>query len=86
MRVIMHLMLQSEPIVHENVKNAYQKGDLYCVMFENSDLGVYKYPIANIFRILEIGRKESTVDAFRETDAFKEFQKSCQNNYSKVRL
>jgi hypothetical protein len=40
----------SEPITHK-AKNTYQKGDLFCVY--TTDGKVYKYPISNIFRIVE---------------------------------
>lgn len=42
---------QSAPIIRENVKNAYTKGDLYCVMDEDGN--VWKVPLANIFYIYE---------------------------------
>lgn len=45
------LQLSSEPIVHEDCVNSYTKGDLFCVYTKNER--VYKYPIANIFSILE---------------------------------
>ncbi len=52
MRVEIHLKLQSQPMVCENVRNAYQKGNLYCVMYE--DKTVDKFPIEDIFRIREV--------------------------------
>jgi len=52
MRVYVHLYTQSEPVVIENVRNCYQKGDLYCVM--QNDLTVSKFPLQHIFRIKEI--------------------------------
>ena len=41
----------SQPIVHKNVLNTYQKGSLWCVYAE--DELVYKYHIVNIRRIVE---------------------------------
>lgn len=41
----------SQPIIYPYVVNAYQKGDFYCIY---DGLKVYKYPIANIWRVVEI--------------------------------
>lgn len=51
MIVEIHTLLQSQPVVIEKVRNAYQKGSLYCVM--TMDLNVSKFPIEHIFRIVE---------------------------------
>lgn len=51
MTVTIHLKEQSHPIVYESVKNAYEKGSFYCVYLSNGT--VYKYPIADIFRVIE---------------------------------
>ena len=51
MKVEVHNLDQSSPIKMDNVRNTYQKGDLYCVMLD--DLTVYKFPIRHIFRIKE---------------------------------
>lgn len=56
MKVNVHLYSQSQPVVLEEVVNAYQKGDLYCVL--KSDGSVYKFPLIHIFRIKEIGSYE----------------------------
>ncbi|MBI2064032.1 MAG: hypothetical protein HYT65_03525 [Candidatus Yanofskybacteria bacterium] len=53
MEVRVHLYTQSEPVVMTDVRNAYQKGDLYCVML-NDGKTVYKFPLQHIFRIKEI--------------------------------
>jgi hypothetical protein len=50
--VSIQLKESSEPIVHEHVKNTYQKGRFYCVYCDVEQ--VYKYPIANIWRVLEV--------------------------------
>ena len=50
-RVGIHLHLQSNPIVVIDVVNAYEKGSFYCVYTE--DGRVQKYPIANIWRVVE---------------------------------
>ncbi len=49
-KVQVQLRETSQPIHHNEVTNTYQKGDLYCVQVGDV---VYKYPIANIWRILE---------------------------------
>ena len=49
--VIVHLKTQSQPIEHNEVVNTYQKGDLYIVYTSNEKS--YKYPIADIFRVIE---------------------------------
>ena len=51
MNVILHLYTQSKPIYFKGVSNAYQKGDLYCVLLENGD--VHKFPLIHIFRTVE---------------------------------
>ena len=58
MTVEVHLYAQSQPVIISNVRNTYQKGDLYCVMLLNGpevgrENGVYKFPIQHIFRIKE---------------------------------
>ena len=50
-KVIVHLKTQSQPITHENVINTYQKGDMFCVYVEGEI--VYKYPVADLFRVKE---------------------------------
>ena len=51
MRVEIYLKETSKRIEFDNVKNAYTKGDLYCV--QTKDDWVYKYPLANIFNVRE---------------------------------
>ena len=53
MEVRAHLYTQSEPVVMTSVRNAYQKGDFYCVML-NDGKTVYKFPLQHIFRITEL--------------------------------
>ena len=44
----------SQPIIYENVLNAYTKGPMYCVLFEKDGKRVtHKYPQCSIFRIIE---------------------------------
>ena len=50
-KVEVHLKHQSEPVVCENVRNTYQKGDLFCVMYVTGM--VDKFPIRDIFRVRE---------------------------------
>jgi len=33
MKVLVHLKETSQPLIYEDVINAYQKGDFYCVMY-----------------------------------------------------
>lgn len=51
MTVFIHLYAQAMPIVIEDVRNTYQKGDMYCVM--GNDRSVTKFPIMHIFRVKE---------------------------------
>ncbi len=53
MEVQVHLYTQSKPVVMIDVRNAYQKGDLYCIML-NDGMTVYKFPLQHIFRIKEV--------------------------------
>lgn len=51
MKIEVQLYTQSHPIEINNVRNAYTKGSLYCVMLTNGT--VYKFPLEHIFRIKE---------------------------------
>ena len=51
MKVEVHLISQSKPILHEGIVNAYIKSGMYCLLF--TDNKVYKYPMINIFRVVE---------------------------------
>lgn len=58
MTVEIHLYSQSQPIVIQNVRNTYQKGDFYCVMLLDGPQvgqhnGVQKFPLQHIFRVKE---------------------------------
>lgn len=61
MIVIVHLYLQSEPITITNVRNACQKGSLYCVLL-NDRKTVRKWPIEHIFEVKELSGEISQVD------------------------
>jgi len=50
-KVTVHIMLQAHPILHAMCRNTYQKGDMFCVLTDDDE--VFKYPIANIFRVVE---------------------------------
>lgn len=52
MKSQVHLISQSKPIEHKDVVNVYIKNGMYCLLFE--DKKVYKYPMVNIFRVIEI--------------------------------
>ena len=58
MRVAVHLYSQSEPVSRDDVRNTYQKGDLFCVMM-NDGKTVFKFPLQHIFRITEVYDDES---------------------------
>lgn len=51
MRVSIHLLSQSQPIEREAL-NTYTKDGMFCVLLPN-DMGVEKYPLVNIFRVVE---------------------------------
>jgi len=55
MKVEIYLKETSQRIEFEDAKNAYTKGDLYCVY--TKDDWVYKYPISNIFNVRESYKK-----------------------------
>ncbi len=50
MRVRIWLKESSQTLDYLDAKNTYQKGDLFCVYYNEV---VHKYPIANIWRIEE---------------------------------
>ena len=52
MKVQLWLKETSQPIEFDGVSNTYQKGSLYCIYIEGEDL-VFKYPIDDIFRVIE---------------------------------
>jgi len=58
MKIKIELKETSSPLIYENVKNAYTKGSLYCVYYNDT---VVKIPLANIFRIVEDYVSSSTV-------------------------
>jgi hypothetical protein len=49
--VYVHLYSQSQPILHKDVINTYQKGDMFCLY--TIDEEVTKYPMQHIFRVKE---------------------------------
>ena len=53
MKVSVHLYTQAQPVHLSDVRNTYQKGDLFCVMLK--DNSVHKFPLQHIFRIIESG-------------------------------
>lgn len=55
MTVSVHLKAQSQQIDYIDVINAYTKDGLYCIY--TKDELVYKYPIIDIFRIIESYKK-----------------------------
>ena len=75
MQIKVHLLHQSKPVVIDNVRNSYQKGDLFCVM--TTDGKVQKFPIVHLFRVVEewgsqdTETKEDLEDAFSKAFASK---------------
>lgn len=51
MRVRVQLKETAQPVVHDNALNAYTKGPFYCVYVTGET--VYKYPLADIWRVVE---------------------------------
>ena len=45
----------SEPIVYDEVINAYTKGPMYCILFINSkgERVTHKFPVLSLFRVIE---------------------------------
>ena len=52
MRVEIHLYTQSKPVIVEDAKNTYQKGDMFCVMHVDGKT-VDKFPLQHVFRVRE---------------------------------
>ena len=56
MKIEIHRNETSHPIVYDfHIVNAYTKGNLYCILFKDKEdkLIVHKYPLCQIFRIVE---------------------------------
>lgn len=55
MKVEVQLEKSSQCITYKDCINTYTKGALYCVLFQNSEgeRVTHKYPIQNIFRVIE---------------------------------
>ncbi len=51
MRVAVHLLHQSQPVVRNNVSNTYVKAGLFCVLLATGE--VEKYPVRHLFRVVE---------------------------------
>lgn len=64
MVVKVHLYSQSLPVIIENVRNAYTKDSLYCVML-NDFKTEYKFPFQHIFRIKEIDSYSGGVETLK---------------------
>jgi len=50
MKIWLHLSSCTKPMGIDNVENAYVKDGMYCILSEGS---VVKYPLCNIFRVIE---------------------------------
>ena len=55
MKVKLYLNETSQPIEYEDVNNTYQKGEMFCIYFDNL---VHKYPVKKIWRVEETYSKE----------------------------
>lgn len=54
MRIEIQRNETSEPIIYENVINAYTKGPMYCVLFlKDGERKTHKYPLVSLFRVIE---------------------------------
>ena len=51
MHIQVHLLSQSQPIHYREAINAYTKDGVYCIL--TSEKMVHKFPLQNIFRIIE---------------------------------
>jgi len=61
MKVLVHLKETSQPIIYEDVINAYQKGDFYCVMYMKDNERIedkFSTRDKNLFMCREIETKE----------------------------
>jgi hypothetical protein len=58
-RKLMNIEIQLKPqswgMFYNRVMNTYEKGSFYCIciLTENSERKVHKYPIKDIFRVIE---------------------------------
>ena len=45
----------SLPITYDKVINAYTKGGMYCILFENKEIQrvTHKFPLCSLFRVIE---------------------------------
>ncbi len=57
MRIEVWLKGASQPLLFEGVTNTYEKGSFYCIYWERANK-VEKYPIADIFRVIETYKVE----------------------------
>ena len=54
MRIEIQRNETSQPIVYEDIENAFTKGPMYCVMFvKDGKRMTHKYPLVSIFRVIE---------------------------------
>lgn len=51
MKVELYLHKLNSPVIYADAESTYQKGDFLCVKLRNNK--VHKYPVADIFRIIE---------------------------------
>jgi hypothetical protein len=51
MKIWVHLYSQAQAVEIDGARNAYQKGDLYCVLMPDGT--AYKFPLQHIFRVKE---------------------------------
>lgn len=54
MRIEIQRNETSQPLVYEDVVNAYTKGNMYCVLIIKDDKRItHKYPLCSLFRVIE---------------------------------
>lgn len=54
--VVITMFATSHPMIHENVINTFQKGDMFCLLLFNEITNeniVYRYPMKNVFMVRE---------------------------------
>lgn len=56
MLIHVHMINQALPTKRGNVVNAYTKDNLYCLLLDDGN--VKKYPLCNIFEIVEFKKED----------------------------
>jgi len=69
----------SQKIRHMDVQNIYQKGTFYCIYDEEENV-VYKYPIANIWRVEEEYNPDTPSRLSTDLVSQKEIERKTREN------